>query len=192
MILFGMRNGLDEDHHEDEERKDEQPPQEENFNTHTQTLLRNRGGKVWLFVYFSSWREPGGRIWQAGMCSRNAAGDALVIEELELAARLGVPEAERAHRQRLTASITLWPLAGFATLRDRIEAAVDYAAVVREVQETTAVYGEKLLETLAEAIASRLLARFPLARVRVELRKFILPGVKHVAVILTREHMASG
>ena len=44
-----------------------------------------------------------------------------------------------------------------------------------------------MIETLAEAIAAHLLAAFPLVRVRLELRKFILPEVKYVAVRLTRE-----
>jgi dihydroneopterin aldolase len=46
---------------------------------------------------------------------------------------------------------------------------------------------DKLIETLAAAIAAHLLAAFPIVRVRVELRKFILPDVKYVAVIVTRE-----
>jgi hypothetical protein len=35
-----------------------------------------------------------------------------------------------------------------------------------------------------------LLERFPLARVCIELRKFILPDVKYVAVVLTRAREA--
>jgi 7,8-dihydroneopterin aldolase/epimerase/oxygenase len=114
-------------------------------------------------------------------------GDAIHIEELELKVRIGVPDDERAQVQRLTVSITLWPRTSFDALEDRIEVAVDYATVVREVQKLAVERTDKLIETLAEAIASHLLATYPIARVRVELRKFILPGVKHVAAILTRE-----
>ena len=67
---------------------------------------------------------------------------------------------------------------------------IDYAAVAREVQTLVAGRIDKLLETLAEAIASHVLATFPIASVRVELRKFTLPEVKHVAVIITRARMA--
>ena len=54
---------------------------------------------------------------------------------------------------------------------DRIEDAVDYrevAACVREVSESRAFH---LLEALAAAVADALLDRFPVARVRVRVRK---------------------
>lgn len=113
--------------------------------------------------------------------------DAIHIEELELWARIGVPEEERAEPQRLTISITMWPAAGFHDLDDALGKTVNYAAVCREVRQLAAARADKLIETMAEAVASHLLAAFSLARVRVELRKFILPEVKFVAVILTRE-----
>lgn len=121
------------------------------------------------------------------MAGRESEGDVLHVEELELLARIGVPDAERAKAQRLTVSLTLWPIAAFDALQDGIENATDYATAVRAVQEVVAGRSDKLIETLADAIASRLLAAFPIARVRVELRKFVLPDVKYVAAIVTRE-----
>ncbi len=115
-------------------------------------------------------------------------GDAIVVEELELWARVGVPEEERTQAQRLTVSLTLWPAVGFEPLADRIDHAVDYAVVVAAVKELVAARTDKLIETLAEAITAKLLTAFPLARVKVELRKFIVPGVKYVAVLITRGH----
>jgi dihydroneopterin aldolase len=70
---------------------------------------------------------------------------------------------------------------------DDLSRTVNYAAVCREVKELVAQRSDKLIETLAEAIASQLLTSFPLARVTIELRKFILPDVKHVAVVLQRD-----
>ncbi|MEO5722210.1 MAG: dihydroneopterin aldolase [Chthoniobacterales bacterium] len=113
--------------------------------------------------------------------------DAIHLEALELLAHVGVPAEERVQAQRLTVSLTLWPRSGFGALEDRIEAAVDYAAVADAVRGFVAERRDKLIETLAEAIAAHLLAAFPIARIRVELRKFILPDVQHVAVIITRE-----
>lgn len=117
-------------------------------------------------------------------------GDAIHIECLELAARIGVPDEERAQAQRLTVSITIWPAEGFSALQDQLANTVNYAAVCREVTCLVAGRTDKLIETLAGAIASHLLAAFPIARVQIELRKFILPDVKHVAVVLTRERAA--
>jgi dihydroneopterin aldolase len=44
-----------------------------------------------------------------------------------------------------------------------------------------------LIETLAEETAAHLLARFPLRKVAVEVRKFILPDVDYVSVTAIRE-----
>lgn len=113
--------------------------------------------------------------------------DAIQIEQLELSVRIGVPEEERATAQRLTVSLTMVPLAGFQKLDDAIANAVDYARVCREVTAFVAQRSDRLIETLANALAAHLLRTFPLKRIRLELRKFVLPDVKHVAVIVTRE-----
>lgn len=114
--------------------------------------------------------------------------DAIVIDGLEISARIGVPEAERAAGpQRLTATLLLHPRRGFSELEDRIENAVDYAAVCVAVK-TLAASGERhLLETLAEEITAMLLRDFPLAAVEIEVRKFILPDTNFVAARIRRE-----
>ena len=109
------------------------------------------------------------------------------IAELELTARIGVPDEERERPQRLTISMTLWPRGNFEQLDDQLDRTVDYAAVCREVKEFVSGRTDKLIETLADAVAHRLLSVFELLRVRVEVRKFVLPNVKHVAVIVERE-----
>jgi len=116
------------------------------------------------------------------------AGDDLIhIEELELAARIGVADGERASSQRLTVSLILWPTAGFNELGDQLEKTVDYSAVCREVQQFVEGRRDKLIETLADGIAAHLLRTFSLLRVHLELRKFVLPETKFVAVSITRE-----
>ncbi|MDQ6765662.1 MAG: dihydroneopterin aldolase [Verrucomicrobiota bacterium] len=112
--------------------------------------------------------------------------DSIHIHELELSVCIGVPENERANPQRLTGSITLWPDNQFGQLHDELERTIDYADVCRSVKALVAARTDKLLETLAEAIAGHLLANFAVRRVQVELRKFILPDVNYVAVSITR------
>lgn len=113
--------------------------------------------------------------------------DAIQIEALELTAQIGVPDEERKTPQRLTVSLTLWPAANFVQLDDQLGRTVNYAEVCRVVKEVASSRSDKLIETLAEAIVAKLLHTFPLQRVRLELRKFILPDVQFVAVIITRE-----
>jgi 7,8-dihydroneopterin aldolase/epimerase/oxygenase len=113
--------------------------------------------------------------------------DRIIIKRLELLAHIGVPEEERAHRQRLTASLVLEPLRDFRALNDRLENTVDYYYVAECVRIFSAMRPRRLIETLAEEIAAELLARFPLRSVEIELRKYILPDAAYVAVQLRRE-----
>ena len=113
--------------------------------------------------------------------------DEIRIEELELRARLGVADEERAQRQRLTVSVTLQPRGGFRDLQDDLGRTADYAAVCAELEAFAGGRADKLLETLADAMAEHLLRRFELARVELEIRKFILPQTRYVAVRVTRQ-----
>ena len=111
------------------------------------------------------------------------------ISQLELIARVGVPDEERASPQRLTISLTIWPLDRGADLRDDITRAVDYAAVCEETKNFVQGRSDRLIETLADAVARHLLELFEIERVTVELRKFILPDVEFVSVTVTRDRL---
>ena len=88
---------------------------------------------------------------------------------LEIFGYHGVNEDERRDGQRFLYDVRLD--VGDAGSSDRIEDAVDYrqvAACVREVSEARRYH---LLEALAGAVAEALLGRFPVAAVRVRVRK---------------------
>jgi dihydroneopterin aldolase len=72
-------------------------------------------------------------------------------------------------------------------LNDEIERAVNYAAVCAELRKFVEPRRDKLIETLANAVALHLLQRFEIRRVAVELRKYILPKVEFVSVRVTHE-----
>jgi len=112
--------------------------------------------------------------------------DQIHIEALEVRSHIGVPKEERAAPQRLTVTLTLEPNGDFRALGDQIEATVDYAAVCEAVKALAAARHRRLVETLAEEIAAELLGRFPIRRVAVEVRKFILPETDYVAVRIDR------
>lgn len=112
--------------------------------------------------------------------------DSIRIEELEILARVGVPAAERAAAQRLVVCATLQPVRGFDELQDDLARTVDYAAVCEEIERVAGEREDRLIETLADALARHLLTRFELVQVDLELRKFILPQTKFVAVRVTR------
>lgn len=112
--------------------------------------------------------------------------DCIHIEQLELSAHIGVPDAERAAPQRLTVSLTLEPARGFGALDEDLAKTVDYFAVCEAVKTLAAARPRKLIETLAEEIAALVLERFTVRAVEVELRKYILPDTAHVAVRIRR------
>lgn len=113
--------------------------------------------------------------------------DLIEIKELEISARVGVPDEERATAQRLTVSVTLQPRQDFRALGDDLARTVDYAAVCEELRKVAAERRDKLIETLAHEMAKHLLERFALTRVDLELRKFVLPETKYVAVRVARK-----
>jgi dihydroneopterin aldolase len=115
------------------------------------------------------------------------SNDEIRIEELELMARVGVPDEERAEPQRLTVSLTLQSRHRFGDLGDDLGRTIDYAAVCVELRRFVSDRGDKLIETLAHEMAEHLLRTFALARVELELRKFILPETRFVAARVTRE-----
>lgn len=116
----------------------------------------------------------------------HAQPDVIEVKDLEISARVGVPDDERAAVQRLTVSVVLMPRRSFADLQDDLAQTIDYAAVCDALQQLASSRETRLIETLADGMASHLLARFPLLRVELELRKYILPQTKYVAVRVVR------
>ena len=115
--------------------------------------------------------------------------DAIHIQELELLAKIGVPDDERAVPQRLTVNLTLYPTRGLSGLNDDVANTVDYYVATRAVKEFASERECRLIETLAEEIATFLFDRFPLRTIEVELRKFILPDTAFVAVKIRRSRL---
>jgi dihydroneopterin aldolase len=115
-----------------------------------------------------------------------AFSDHIHIEQLEIFARVGVTENERASPQRLTLAITVWPTESFEQLQDDITRTVNYSAICAAAREFVRDRRDKLIETVAAHLASHLLEVFPVQKVQIELRKFDLPDAKHVSVTVTR------
>ena len=113
--------------------------------------------------------------------------DRIYIRGLEITANIGVPEEERAEAQRLCFDLTLWPIRQMNEVNDDIERAVNYTTVCAEAKKFVEARRDRLIETLANALAMNLLERFAIRQVTVELRKYILPEVEFVSVTVTRE-----
>jgi dihydroneopterin aldolase len=112
--------------------------------------------------------------------------DEIRIEQLEISARIGVPDEERVTPQRLTINISFWPYQQMRDLADNIHNAVNYSVVADETKSFVRDQSVNLIETLADQVAAHLLKTFPIQKVTVEVRKFALPDAKYVSVTVTR------
>jgi FolB domain-containing protein len=92
----------------------------------------------------------------------NVSFDQIHIEELEVFARVGVPDIERATPQRLTANITLWPARELRDLNDDITRTVNYSTICDGTKKFAAERSDKLVETLADRLAGHPLESFPI------------------------------
>jgi FolB domain-containing protein len=117
---------------------------------------------------------------------RVTAEQQIHIEQLKVFARVGVPRAERARRQRLVLNITLWPARDLRDLQDAISRTVDYSVLCRDAKDFLSRQSPKLLETLANDLASHLLRKFRVRKISVEIRKFALKDAAYTSVTVTR------
>jgi dihydroneopterin aldolase len=111
------------------------------------------------------------------------------VIDLEVFARIGVPDAERSEPQRLLISLEM-NVDSFAHAAgtDNLAWTINYADVVQHVKNITAKRVRKLLETLAEELAADLLKTFPIKKITLEIKKFVLPDAQYVSVKIERTH----
>ena len=119
------------------------------------------------------------------------SSDQIHIEQLELSARIGVTETERGRPQRLTVSLALWPRNPLVDLGDEVRKSINYSEVCEEVKKLVGARADTLIETLANHVATQWLDAFPIRKIRVELRKYILQDVEYVSVVIMRENEVS-
>ena len=118
-----------------------------------------------------------------------SGSDRILISSIDCLASIGVTAAERGHRQRLSIDVEFAADAATAAKTDSIDDAVDYARVAAAVADICGEREFHLIETLAEAIASRILGSFPVSPVRILIRKIspiATPRVAYVSVEITR------
>jgi 7,8-dihydroneopterin aldolase/epimerase/oxygenase len=112
--------------------------------------------------------------------------DQVRVEQLEVSVRVGITESERAQPQRVSVSLTMCPRRPLVDLGDDIQNTIDYSEVCAETREFVQNRTDKLIETLADRLASHMLQRFAIQRITIEIRKYVVPDTKFVAVTLTR------
>jgi dihydroneopterin aldolase len=104
------------------------------------------------------------------------------IVDLEVFYRVGVPDAERAHPQRLLLTIELASDFSAAAKSDAIADTINYFAVTQRLLNFGTGREWKLIEKLAADIADAILMEFKPQSVSVEVKKFIVPQARYVSV----------
>ena len=112
--------------------------------------------------------------------------DLILLKGVRVASRLGVPDEERAALQTLEIDAEIEPRSGLGDLNDELDGTIDYFAVMVALRDVAAERPRKLIETLAEDMAARIMEDWPVARVKLTVRKFILPDTDSVAVVIER------
>ncbi len=108
--------------------------------------------------------------------------DTIVIKNLEVRFRVGVPDHERAQPQPLTITVELELDTQEAVKTDDLAHTVDYFALSRQIQDMGTNRDWRLIETLAADVAALAMSHPPVQIARVEVRKYILPDTRYVAV----------
>ena len=112
--------------------------------------------------------------------------DTLWIQGIEASCRLGVFEQEQAQPQPVWIDVAVPIDAARAAERDDVRDALDYAQLVASVKQAAEGRSYRLLETMAETIAARVLAHGGVRCVRVQVKKRALPGLDYAAVEIER------
>jgi FolB domain-containing protein len=112
--------------------------------------------------------------------------DIIHIQDLEVFYRVGVPDEERAQPQRLLLDIQLYLDFRPAAASDDLTKTINYFAVTQQLLKFGEGRDWKLIEKLAEDIGATLISTYRPTRVRVEVKKFIIPQTKHISVAIER------
>ena len=112
--------------------------------------------------------------------------DYLILHDVIAECRLGVFDWEQANPQRIWVDVELEIDAAKAAAHDKVRDAVDYAQLVRLIQQTARARSYRLLETLAEHMAQTILKASYAPRVRLRIKKRALEGIDYAAVEVER------
>ena len=115
--------------------------------------------------------------------------DKILIAGIDCVAAIGVTPEERTMKQRLLIDVEIMTDASRAAQSDSLKDALDYSQVATLVMEVCRSRDFHLIETVADLLATRVLADFGPPQVRVLVRKIspvLEPRVNYVSVEIVR------
>jgi dihydroneopterin aldolase len=112
--------------------------------------------------------------------------DTVSIRDLSVTAVIGVHDWERDIEQTLIFTVDMAFDVREPAASDDLTDALDYSAVASTIAAEVREGKFRLIETAAERVAARLLAGYPIAWLRLELRKPIADGAYTAAITIER------
>jgi 7,8-dihydroneopterin aldolase/epimerase/oxygenase len=112
--------------------------------------------------------------------------DLVSVRDLGVQAVIGVHDWEREITQTLVFTVDLAADVRSAARHDDLADALDYSAVAQTIAAVARDGRFRLIETAAEHVAERLLAVYPVAWLRLEVRKPVTGGGYTAAVTIER------
>jgi len=121
---------------------------------------------------------------------KNKVKDKICLQGMQFYAYHGVSAPERELGQQLEVDVELFGDLKAAGKLDNLEHTVNYAEVYQVVQKVVTNSSYNLIEALAEAVATAILARFKVAEVLVRIKKpgAFIPGCLSGVVVEIRRH----
>src|SRR5690606_32695601 len=113
--------------------------------------------------------------------------DKIIIKDLEVFYHVGVPDEERAQPQRLLITVEMECDFSEATRMDDLAKTINYYEVTQGLLKFGEGRSWKLIEKLANDISDWVLQEFQANAVAVEIKKFIIPQARYVAVQIRKE-----
>ncbi|VAW44403.1 hypothetical protein MNBD_GAMMA03-911 [hydrothermal vent metagenome] len=111
----------------------------------------------------------------------------IFIEELAVEAIIGVYQYERDAKQPVLINIEMQYDSSHAGASDNLNHALDYHKITKDIHSFVSESSFNLIETLAEAIAQRILTNQSVTKVRLSVAKpQALNNVKNVGIRITR------
>ena len=114
----------------------------------------------------------------------------ITIHDLEIWCKIGVSETERQRPQRLLITVEMQIDFSPVGSTDDVAKTVDYASVAEAIKREAVSRPRKLVETLTEDIARRILDSFDVREITVKLEKFPFKDARSVSVKITRSQYA--
>jgi dihydroneopterin aldolase len=112
--------------------------------------------------------------------------DRLALRDILCMCHIGVTEEERRERQRLEIDLELYADLEEAGRGGDLRRTIDYRDVCESVRGHLEGGAFHLVEAAARSVLDLVLAKFPVRRAVVRVRKFVLPRVGHVEVQMER------